>query len=216
MTYLMRFVKTGFALLLLLGASFAGAVNVGSVVQAQMVLAQLVHVAEKYQEIQNMLDAGTIELDVSEPIPDASGKFVLPFDEAGNPTVWAQKSLMAQAGAEVGAIAGEKAVNTLVSKVPFGGFLGGAAKSKSKEMGAVMAIGGWDVIRETSSLSFDNLHEYSVYMHSEFDGLPGYEGALAAAMAIYPKLKKSHKKSVDKAYKDARKQAKRLAKLEKE
>ncbi len=58
-------------------------------------------VAEKYQEIQNMLDAGTIELAVSEPIPDASGKFVLPFDEAGNPTAWAQKSLTAQAGAEV-------------------------------------------------------------------------------------------------------------------
>jgi hypothetical protein len=35
-------------------------------------------VVEKYQEIQEMLDAGTIELDVADPIEDASGKFLLP------------------------------------------------------------------------------------------------------------------------------------------
>jgi len=44
--------------------------------------------------------------------------------------------------------------------------------------------------------------------------LPGHESALAAAMAIYPRLEKSHRSSVDKAYKDASKQARKLAKEE--
>lgn len=61
-------------------------------------------------------------------------------------------------------------------------------------------------------MSFNSLFDYSVYLHSEFQGLPGYENALAAAMAIYPELEKSHQKSVDKAYKDAAKKA-RKAKL---
>ena len=56
-------------------------------------------------------------------------------------------------------------------------------------------------------MSFNSLQGYSVYLHSEFHGLPGYESALAAAMAIYPRLEKSHRSSVDKAYKNASKQA---------
>ena len=51
-------------------------------------------------------------------------------------------------------------------------------------------------------------------MHSQFDGLPGYEDALASAMAIYPKLERSHKSSVDRAYKEAKKEARRIAKEE--
>tara|TARA_E500000331_G_scaffold333157_1_gene357102 strand:- start:1064 stop:1417 length:354 start_codon:yes stop_codon:yes gene_type:complete len=103
----------------------------------------------------------------------------------------------------------------LAAKVPFGGFMAGAAKSKAKEVGAVTAIGGWDFIKENSTMSFNSLQDYWVYLHSEFNGLPGYESALAAAMAIYPSLEKSHRRSVDKAYKDARKEARRLAKEEK-
>ena len=92
----------------------------------------------------------------------------------------------------------------------FRSFMASAMKSKGKEAGAVMAIGGWDFIKESSTHSFKKLDEYSVYMHSEFQGTAEYEKALAAAMAIYPKLEKSHKKAVDKAYKDARKRAKKL------
>ena len=61
-------------------------------------------------------------------------------------------------------------------------------------------------------MSFNKLQDYSVYLHSQFQGLPGYENALAAAMAIYPELEKSHRSSVDRAYKDARKRARKMAK----
>jgi hypothetical protein len=66
------------ALILTLAAANANALDMGSVVKAQVVLGQVTQVVEKYQEIQEMLDAGTIELDVADPIEDASGKFLLP------------------------------------------------------------------------------------------------------------------------------------------
>jgi len=194
-------------------AANAAAVDMASIVKAQVVLGQIDQVMQKYEEVQALLDNGTVELEVQDPIADNTGKFVLPFDEAGNPTEWAAKALTAKAGAELGGMAGEKAAGALAAKVPFaGGFMAGAAKKKSKEMGAVMAIGGWDFIKENSSQSFNSMYDYSVYMHSQFNGLPGYEEALAAAMAIYPGLEKSHKRSVDKAYKDAKKEARRIAK----
>ncbi len=201
--------------LLLSSTLSATAVDMGSVVKAQVILGQVGQVVDKYQEVQALLDAGTITLKSKEPIQGSSGKYMLPFDQAGEPTEWAAKALTAQAGAEVGAMASDQAVGMLAAKVPFGGFLKSSAKSKSKEMGAVLAIGGWDYVKENTSLSFDSMYDYSVYMHAKFQGLPGYEEALASAMAIYPKLEQSHKGSVDKAYKEAKSEAKRLAKAEK-
>ena len=186
------------------------AVDMGSIVKAQIVLGQVTQVVDKYKEVQALLDSGEIYLEYDEPIESNAGKFVLPFDEAGNLTAWAEKALNAQAGSAVGGMAGEKAAGMLAAKVPFGGFMAGAAKSKAKETGAIVAIGGWDFIKESSSLSFDQLDDYSIYMHQEFNGLPGYEQALAAAMAIYPKLEKSHQRSIDRAYKQARKDARKL------
>tara|TARA_R110002072_G_scaffold20841_3_gene75169 strand:- start:50592 stop:51212 length:621 start_codon:yes stop_codon:yes gene_type:complete len=198
-----------FTALLLIGSS-AFAVNMGSIVKAQIVLGQVTQVVDKYKEIQGLLDSGAITLDYEEPIEGNTGKFLLPFDGGGNPTPWADKALNAQIGALAAEKATDTAISAAVSKVPFGGFMAGAAKDKAKGAGAIVAIGGWDYIKETSSLSFDRLDDYSIYMHQEFNGLPGYEKALAAAMAVYPKLEKSHKRYIDKAYQKARKQARAL------
>lgn len=186
------------------------AIDMASIVKAQVVLGQISLVMDKYSEIQALLDAGTLELEVAEPVYDNTGKFLLPFDEAGYPTVWAERSLNAAAGAQIAEIASDKAVGALAAKVPFGGLVSGFARRKSKELGAVTAIGGWGFIKENSSLSFDSLRDYSVYMHSEFNGLPGYEEALAASMAIYPALERSHDNSVEKAYKKAKREAAKL------
>jgi len=83
----------------------------------------------------------------------------------------------------------DKAVCSAMAKIPFGGFRKGAAKSKAKGAWAIVAIGGWEYIKDNSTLSFNRLDGYSIYLHSEYDGLPGYEQALAAATAIYPNLK---------------------------
>lgn len=207
----MKILSTAILAISFLGMSInTYAVDMASIVKAQIVLGQISQVVDKYSEIQALLDSGTLELEVAEPVYDNTGKFLLPFDEAGYPTTWAERSLNAAAGAQIAELASEKAVGALAAKVPFGGLVSGFARRKSKELGAVTAIGGWGFIKENSSLSFDSLRDYSVYMHSEFNGLPGYEEALAAAMAIYPGLERSHDNSVEKAYKKAKREAARL------
>ena len=203
-------------LVLIVGMALSGstlAVDMASVVQAQVILGQIDQVIDKYEKVQALLDAGTLELETKEPIEGSGGKFLLPFDAEGAPTPWAEKALTAKAGATAGAAVGQQGAQMLASKVPLaGGLIGGFAKKKAKETGAVMAIGGWDFIKENTTHSFNNMADYSVYLHSKFAGTPGYQDALAAAMAIYPDLEGRHKAYVDKAYKQARKKA-RKAKL---
>lgn len=191
------------------GSMLSLAADWGTFLKAQAVLGQVEQIVDKYQDVQQLLDQGEIELLLAEPRADADGKFVFPFSSDGNITEWAEKAISAQAGAQVGAVAGEKAAGALASKVPFGGLAAGALKGKSKELAAVTAVGGWDFIRESSDLSFDKQDDFSVYMHARFAGQADYENALAAAMAIYPDMEKNHRKAVDKAYKDARKAAAR-------
>ncbi|MDZ7684651.1 MAG: hypothetical protein U5O39_06285 [Gammaproteobacteria bacterium] len=198
------------AFLLGIFSTAAHAVDMGSIVKAQVVLGQIEQVVDQYREVQALLDDGRVELELAKPIEGSGGKFVLPFDDAGNLTPWAEKALSAKVGSRVGEEVGNKAAGAIASKVPFGGFMAKAAKNKAKETGAVIAIGGWDYIKETSAMSFDDLEDYSVYLHHEFNGLPGYEEALAAAMAVYPELEKRHDRYVKRAYRDARKQARKL------
>ena len=189
--------------------------DAADLVRAQRILVGVGKVLDKYDDVQRLLDSGEIELNVAEPKAGSTGKFMLPFDDEGVLTPWAEKALSASAGSAVGATAGGKAAEALAAKVPIGGLAGGLMKRKSKETGAVLAIGGWDYIKSNTAASFNKLQDYSVYLHSQYNGTPDYEQALAAAMAIYPKLATSHQKSVDRAYKDARKRAKKLRKQKK-
>lgn len=210
-----RVIAISIAAFSLVSALSAQALDMGAVVKAQVILGQVSQVVDKYKEVQDLIDQQVIELDIPEPIDDNSGKFLFPYTYDGELTAWGDKALTAQVGAEAGAMAADKGINTLAAKVPFGGLLGGAMKSKAKETGAIMAIGGWDFIRENSELSFNKLSDLSVYMHAEFFGDPDYETALAAATAIYPKLESGHKRAIDRAYKRAKKDARKLLKDEK-
>ncbi len=180
------------------------AADMGSIVHAQVILGQIGQLADKYQDVQDMLAAGTAELDVPAPAEGNSGEFYFPYNRSGYLTAWAEKALSAQIGAEVSGRAADGAINSLASKVPLGGLLARRAKGKAKETGAVIAIGGWDFIRDNTDTSFNSLADLSVYMHSEFNGEAGYEQALAAAMALYPELESGHERAIDNAYKEAR------------
>lgn len=193
--------------LLLLFSAFVFAVDMGGIIKAQIILGQVQQVMDKYKDLQEMINNQEIVLEVADPREDVEGKYIFPYLNSGLVTAWAEKSLSAQAGAEAGAMAADKATSALASKVPFGGLVGGALKGKTKELAAVTAIGGWDFIKESSDISFDKLEDYSLYMHVEFYGSADYENALAAAMAIYPELEKTHKRSIDQAFKKARKEA---------
>lgn len=185
------------------------AADMGSLVHAQVILGQIGQLADKYKDVQDMLAAGTAELDVPEPAEGNTGEFYFPYSQSGYLTPWAEKALNAQIGAQVSGRAADGAIDSLASKVPLGGFLANRAKGKAKETGAVIAIGGWDFIRENTDTSFNSLADLSVFMHSEFNGEPDYEQALAAAMALYPELERGHERAIDNAYKQARRNARK-------
>jgi hypothetical protein len=85
--------------------------------------------------------------------------------------------------------------------------MSGTIKKKGKEMGAVAAVGGAEFIKKSSDQSFNNLDDYSVYMHVAHSKEGGYQQALAAAMAIYPSLENTYEVAVKKAYELAAKDA---------
>lgn len=120
-------------------------------------------------------------------------------------TAWATKTLNAKLGSLAGEKAGEQAGKALASKVPFGGFASGLMKNKGKEMGAMAAIGGADFIKKSSSVSFNNLEDYAVYLHVKYSTNGDYTQALAAAMAIYPSLETGYDNAVKSAYQRAAK-----------
>ena len=73
-------------------------------------------------------------------------------------------------------------------------------KKKGKETGAMAALGGEKFVKKTSTMSFDNLEDYAVYLHVTHGNEPGLQQALAAAMSIYPDLEFGYDVAISKAY----------------
>lgn len=192
--------KRSVPLLLLSAILFAPAAlradTVADVVKAQAVIAKVVKLLARYQQYDIQIDAPT-------PRANADGKYVLPYTESGALTEWATKTFNVQAGSFAGEKAGEAAGRAVAAKVPLGGLATGLMKKKGKEMGAMAALGGEKYVRGTSSLSFDDLDSYAVYLHVTHSQQSGYNQALAAAMAIYPQLETSYEGSINQAYKQA-------------
>ena len=169
--------------------------SVADLVKAQAAVSKVVRLLTKYQQYGTQLDAPASRT-------NAKGKYVLPYNESGALTEWATKTFNVQAGSFAGEKAGEAAGKAVASKVPFGGLASGLMK-KGKEMGAMAALGGGKFVRSTSSLSFDNLDDYAVYLQVKHGQEPGFNQALAAAMAIYPQLETSYDWAISKAYQQA-------------
>lgn len=164
-----------------------------SVTRAAAIVQRLVELNQKYS-------AYDVELPAAAPINGASGKYVLPIDANGALTEWAQKALNAQVGNVAGEQAGSAAGKGLAKVVPGGGLAGGFLKKKGKEAGAMAALGGPDFIKKTSSLSFDNVEAYAVYLHAKLGKNADYSKAVQAAIALYPDLEKTYSASVAAAY----------------
>ncbi|MBS04058.1 MAG: hypothetical protein CMQ24_15320 [Gammaproteobacteria bacterium] len=71
--------------------------DVADLVRAQRILVGVGKVLDKYDDVQRLLDSGEIELNVAEPKAGSAGKFMLPFDDEGVLTPWAEKALSASA-----------------------------------------------------------------------------------------------------------------------
>lgn len=177
----------------------AHAVSPKDIAVAQKLVREAAKLAEKYREY---------DLVAPEPLPDNSGKYLSPYHADGTMTEWAEKSLHAEAGAQAGEAAGGAAADAVAKKIPFGGLLKNKAKDSAGAAGAAAAVGGWDYIRDSSDVSFDDMQNFSVYLQVTHGDAPGYDQALAATMNLYPELKKGYRKSLNNAYKAAKKAAK--------
>jgi len=193
------------SLLALSVSTAAFATSAADVVKAQVILNKVIELTSKYQ-----VATGTVTPPT--PLANTKGKFLLPYTADGQLTEWANKTLSTQVGAVVGAKAGEEAGKQLAARVPFGGLASGLIKKKGKEMGAMAAIGGVEFVKKTSTMSFNTLDEYAVYMHVKYSGGSDYTRALAAAMAIYPDLEGRYDDAVKTAYQNAAKASKVAAK----
>ena len=177
------------------------ALSADDVAKAQKILKVVAEVAAKLQQ-------SSVTLTAPPPLTNQTGAFFLPYTSKGELTGWASKALHAQIGAAVGEKAGEEAGKALVSRVPFGGLLGGAARSKGKELGAVAAVGGPEFIKSSSDLSFNTLEDYAVYLHVKHANHAEFSKALATAIAIYPPLEKGYPAALKAAYAKAEAAAK--------
>jgi hypothetical protein len=119
----------------------------------------------------------TIELEAPASLDASKGEFMVPFTNDGELTEWAEKALNAQGGAAVGEKAESAVGKALGSKIPFGGFGGGAAKKKGKQMGAVTAIGGMAFIKKTTDRSLNNADDYIVYLQVQHSRSVKYQKA---------------------------------------
>lgn len=181
--------------------SLANALSPDDVLKAQKILKVVLDLAAKYP-------TGASNLTAPTPLTNQTGAYFLPYNSKGELTEWANKVVSAQIGAAVGAKAGEQAGKAVTSRIPGGGLLNGAIKNKSKEIGAVTAIGGTEFIKKTSDLSFDSLEDYAVYLHVKHSAESNYATTLATAMAIYPALEKGYDDALKSAYQRAAKAAK--------
>lgn len=170
--------------------------TMADITKAQVIIGKAMQIATQFAKY-------TITLEAPKPQNNTRGSYLLPYDKNGALTEWAQKALQAKVGAMAGEKAGDMAGNAVASKVPFGGFAKGFMKKKAKETGAMAAIGGKKFIKKSSSMSFNDINDYAVYMHVTHGSSGGYTEALAAAMAIYPDLEQHYDVAINQAYRRA-------------
>lgn len=192
----MRYLVIG--LLLLSVSDLAVATNYKATAAAKAVMAQINRVAYKYPEVEQRLNEGLISLDAPEPQADADGKFLLPMNQYGQLTAWAEDAISTRAVGATSRGSGAVGVNLPIGQVTL-------RDGTGKSISDIDEIGGWERIRETSQFSFDSLTDYSLYLHAEFQGTDEYRTMLSAAIVIYPKLERAHGKTIEKAYRNLQK-----------
>jgi hypothetical protein len=141
---------------------------------------------------------------VPAPIEDNSGRYMCPYTQDGVMAGWTDMAINLKlgktAGAVVGTAGGAYAGKELGKKlgIPFGGVLGGvlggaagnkAGSSAGRKIG-FEAAGGWDNIRQTSDLSFNDLEEMAHYLRATHSSHEHFKSVMEVTGEIYPEFKR--------------------------
>lgn len=148
-------------------------------------------------------DANTVQIPfpseilAKAPIEGTEGKYVLPYTSDGVLTEWVEIAIDANIGEDLGGLVGSLLGRQLVSNVPFiGSTLGQNVGENIGKTTAINAIGGIDVLKDSSDLSFDSLEEMSRYLYKNHSRHPYYLPAVKATMVFYPELKSVYNEAI--------------------
>lgn len=134
------------------------------------------------------------------PRVDNEGAYMCPYTQDGVVAEWVDKAINAKMGATIGKHAGTYIGQQALENIPFvGGWLGSAAGEAVGRKIAIEASGGWDYIKNTSDLSFDNVNDLAVYIYATYSTNEHFKDVLQATMEIYPELKKGYYNAIHNA-----------------
>ena len=137
------------------------------------------------------------EVLAQEPIEGTEGKYVLPYTSDGVLTEWVELAIDAGIGKDLGGLVGSLVGRQLVSGIPFiGSTIGNNVGENIGKTMAIDAIGGIDVLKESSDLSFDSLEAMSIYLYKHHTDHPYYLPAIKATMVFYPELKEVYNQAI--------------------
>lgn len=127
-----------------------------------------------------------------EPRQDNQGKYLSPITSDGVTAEWVAAAMNAKMGASIGSAVGAYAGEKLLENVPFvGGMLGSKVGKGVGRKIAIEGAGGWDAIKGSSDLSFDNARDLSLYLYIEYGNNENFADVLGAVQGIYPELEQS-------------------------
>lgn len=137
--------------------------------------------------------AGPEAMTAPDPIAGNQGQYMCPYTSDGVMAEWTDNAINASMGSTIGKVGGAIAGQQVLEQVPFvGGLLGGYVGEKVGRQVAISACGGWDFIKESSDLSFDDPSDMAVYLYVTHSSHEHYDAALNAAFEIYPELKDAY------------------------
>lgn len=140
------------------------------------------------------------EVKAPKPIEDNSGKYLSPYTSDGVVAEWVVKGKNAKIGSAIGGMVGKEVGKKVFESVPlFGGMLGKKMGETAGRAAAIKMCGGWDYMRETTDLSFNNLDDMIVYLYVYYSANEHWKDVHKMITGVYPKYQERYMPAIRKA-----------------
>ena len=127
------------------------------------------------------------ELALPTAFQDATHPYLSPFTAEDTLAEWTAQAIRIKAKGQIAGAFGTILGIALGGDPIFGSLAKSAARDAARRQ-AIEALGGWERIRELSSVSFDSADDLAVHLYALYSAEPTYVDALDAAMTLYPDL----------------------------
>ncbi len=130
-------------------------------------------------------------------IEDNSGLYMSPYTSDEVVAEWVEKAIDADIGSDIGGLVGAHLGREALGEIPFvGSILGKNVGEIAGREIALETIGGEEMLKESSDLSFNSAQDMAVYLYKHNSSHPNYQDVVKATMVIYPELKAVYNKAI--------------------